>query len=293
MSGDDPQVQAAIAVIASQNPDILLLTGFDWDAQGLALAAFQAQLTAAGSDYPYHYAPRPNSGMDSGHDLDGDGRDGGPRDAQGYGRFSGDGGMALLSRFPVDQAHSRDFSDLLWADLPETKLTSEDPGWQVQRLSSVAHWDVAVRVHETPLHLWAMSATPPVFDGPEDRNGRRNHDELAFWSRYLDGRLPWAPVPQPFVLLGDFQIDPAKGQGQTAAIDTLLADARLQDPLPGANTVQYDPAGVGALRVDYVLPSRQITVLDAGVIWPIDGPLAQAAQQASRHKMVWVSIAWP
>ncbi len=60
----------------------------------------------------------------------------------------------------------------------------------VQRLSSVGHWDVPVLLGAGKrLHLLAFAAGPPVFDGPEDRNGKRNHDEVAFWSLYLDGRL--------------------------------------------------------------------------------------------------------
>jgi len=28
------------------------------------------------------------------------------------------------------------------------------------------------------IHILASHPTPPVFDGVEDRNGRRNHDEI-------------------------------------------------------------------------------------------------------------------
>ncbi len=41
-------------------------------------------------------------------------------------------------------------------------------------------------VGKTTLHLLASHPTPPAFDGPEDRNGRRNHDEIRFWNDYLD-----------------------------------------------------------------------------------------------------------
>ncbi len=49
-------------------------------------------------------------------------------------------------------------------------------------LSSKNHWDVPVRVGKRTVHLLISHPTPPAFDGPEDRNGLRNHDEIRFWS---------------------------------------------------------------------------------------------------------------
>ena len=60
-------------------------------------------------------------------------------------------------------------------------------------LSSKSHWDVPVRIGSTTLHLLASHPTPPAFDGPEDRNGRRNHDEIRFWSDYLRREAPLHP----------------------------------------------------------------------------------------------------
>ena len=51
-SGKDKQIAAAIEVITATAPDILLITGFDWDFEGRALAAFEARLAAAGQGYP-------------------------------------------------------------------------------------------------------------------------------------------------------------------------------------------------------------------------------------------------
>src|SRR5690606_22838280 len=145
----------------------------------------------------HRFAFRPNTGRATGLDLDGDGRLGGPGDAQGYGRFDGEGGMLILSRFPIESAAALDFSGFLWVDLPgglsaEAALGPEAIGRQ--RLSTTGHWDVPVVMPDgARLRLLAFAATPPVFDGPEDRNGRRNHDETVFWLRYLEGRLPWPP----------------------------------------------------------------------------------------------------
>ena len=99
-----------MAVIARTHPDILVLTGIDYDHDLRALSELAALVAAAGGpDYAHLYARRPNSGMASGIDLDGDGRLGGPGDAQGFGMFSGQGGMAILSRLPVDGDVARDF----------------------------------------------------------------------------------------------------------------------------------------------------------------------------------------
>lgn len=310
-TGKDKQVAAVIEVIVAAAPDVLLLTGFDWDYDGQALAALQSRLEAAGHPMPHGFAPQPNTGIPTGLDLDGNGRLGDARDAQGYGRFTGAEGMALISRLPVVTEESRDLSGFLWRDLPGSliggaELTPEIAA--VQRLSTTAHWDVALR---TPgngrLHLWAWSATPPVFDGPEDRNGRRNRDEAAFWLRYLDGQLPHSPPRAPVVLIGDANLDPADGEGRRDALAELLADPRLQDPRPGSagaraaadpdhrgdpalDTVAYDPP-TGNLRLDYILPAADLHVVAAGVIWP-EGPDAPAAL-ASRHRLVWVDLSLP
>ncbi|AUH33773.1 endonuclease/exonuclease/phosphatase family protein [Paracoccus tegillarcae] len=300
----DPQVLAAAAVIAHAEPDAILLTGFDWDHDGLALDGFAALISEAGLDLPHRFAGQPNSGMATGVDLDGDGRSGTADDAQGFGFFTGASGMALLSRLPL--AEVRDHSAFLWRDLPGNLMPSDTPAdaAAIQRLSSTAHWDVALLIDGEPLHLLAWSATPPVFDGPEDRNGRRNHDEAAFWPAHL----PKAP----FVLLGNLNVDPVDGDGRPEGYQALMTVAHdpkprgaWQPPQDGANAVQNgDPAldtadwadadGPGNLRADYVLPAKDLTVLDAGVLWPDpETELGRTVQTASRHRLVWVDIRFP
>lgn len=304
-SGKDKQIAAVMQVIAATDADVLLLTGFDWDHDNVALTAFAGLLTEAGAPYPHLFTTRPNSGLATGIDLDGDGRLGTGDDAQGFGMFMGQGGMALLSRHPVELV--ADHTDFLWRDLPGQIMPPlPDEAVAIQRLSSTAHWHLAVTARDRPLHLLAYAATPPVFDGPEDRNGRRNHDETMFW---LD-HLPDAP----FVVLGDTNLDPHDSEGRHEAMRALLA--RVQDPKPaseggrlapqdGANaTHRGDPAldtavwpaadGPGSLRVDYVLPAPGLTVLDAGVFWPGPGDaMADVVAAASRHRLVWVDIDWP
>lgn len=306
-AGDDPQVAAVVRVLAALDADIVLLTAVDYDRGGVALRLLSDRLAAAGLAYSHRLAFRPNTGMQTGFDVDGNGRAGDPRDAQGYGLFSGQGGMAVLSRLPLDAGSARDFSAFLWRDLPGS-LTDDPPDLAaVQRLATTGFWDVPVITDGGPLHLLAWHATPPVFDGPEDRNGRRNHDEAAFWRLFLDGALPMAPPEAPFVLLGDGNLDPADGDGRREGIGALLAHPVLQDPKPRGTHGRAEPgqagdpaldtvlyADLGGLRLDYVLPSSGLRVTGAGVLWPApDDPLWPDLQAASRHFPVWVEITLP
>ena len=61
----------------------------------------------------------------------------------------------------------------------------EEEELEVVRLSSKSHWDVPVKVGGHTVHVLASHPTPPTFDGEEDRNGRRNHDEIRFWADYV------------------------------------------------------------------------------------------------------------
>ena len=306
----EEDVAEVIDTLTATRPEVVHLMGLDHDTEGHALAALQSVLSEAGLPYPHSFTARPNSGLATGLDMDGDGTLGEARDAQGYGRFTGDSGMAVLSRYPIGEV--RDFSAFLWADLPGAippvvdglPFPSAD-AFAAQRLSSVNHWDVQILTPDGPLHLLAMAAGTPLYDGDEDRNGRRNHDELAFWRAYLDGALPWPAPEDPVVLLGRANVDPHDGAGRREGIRALLADPRLQDPEPasaGAAQVPTDHAGnpaldtadfkdpfPGNLRLDYVLPDARLTVTGAGVFWPAD----PAKDSEKRHHLVWVDLTLP
>ncbi len=186
-------------------------------------------------------------------------------------------------------------------------------------LSTTAHWDVPLEPSNGRLfHLLIWHATPPVFDGPEDRNGRRNHDETAFWLRYIDGDLGYEP-PQHFALAGIANLDPLDGDGRVEALEALLTHPRVTDPKPSSrggaeaavidagvnlrhqgeaslDTVDWEdtPNRPGNLRVDYVLPSSNLDVLGAGVFWPApDGLWRSEVELASRHRLVWVDVQVP
>ncbi|MEM8537859.1 MAG: endonuclease/exonuclease/phosphatase family protein [Pseudomonadota bacterium] len=291
---DDPQADAIVGVIDDVAPDVLILTDFDYDLDGLALAQF-ARLLA--DDLPVHFSLMPNAGVPSGFDLDGNGWLGDARDAYGYGRFAGDGGIAILSRYPVVHDHVKDFTSMLWTDLPGARLpqTPEGPfpstdAQAAMRLSSSAHWLVPLALPDgSSVALMTFAATPPVFDGPEDANGLRNRDELRLWQAVLDGIF--GPVPDSFVIAGNANLDPLAGAGYRDAMVAFLADPRLQDPLSGQPTADWNREEIGRLRVSYVLPSTDWTVVDAGVYWPANGTsLGADGADAGPHRLVWVDI---
>ena len=277
--------------------------------------------------------------MPSGHDLDRDGAVAtapGTRawggDAFGFGQFPGQYGFVVLSRFPIVQDGIRSFRLLRWRDLPGAAIPQ---GWytpaalEVLRLSSKNHVDVPIRIGERVLHLLASHPTPPTFDGPEDRNGARNADEIRFWSHYLDPRGGgWLADDRgniggfqgdSFVIAGDLNSDPLDGDSRHDAIRELLASPRLQGSFaptsvggveqarlqggvnsqqqgnPALDTADFDDRNVGNLRLDYVLPSVDLPVVGGGVYWPAMsdprfGLVGNYPFPVSDHRLVWVDV---
>lgn len=335
--GRQKQVHAVADIIRLVRPDVVAVLELDHDREGLALAALQALLAqdgrAPGIAYPHVFAPEVNTGAPSGLDLDGDGEAAGPGDAWGWGAFPGQYGFAVLSRLPLDAAGARSFARLRWAAMPGALIPRDfyAENADAVRLSSKSHLDIAAALPGGgALHLLVSHPTPPVFDGPEDRNGRRNHDEIRFWADYVDG-ADWIEDDaglrgglEPgarFVVLGDLNADPVDGDGRHEGIGALLSHPRVQDPGPtsagaraaaagqgGANARQAgDPArdtadwrdkgGPGNLRVDYALPSDGLEVTGTGVFWPApDGPGAALVwgkgrrPPSSDHRLVWVDV---
>lgn len=307
---EDEQVAAFKNVVSSVSPDVLVLGDIDYDLNGHSVRA----LADLFEDYDFVHSMRPNRGLHLGRDLNGNGYLGDPQDAEGYADFSGQGGMAVLSRHPIDQSDIRDFTTFRWAELPSNLMPPDIPA--PQRLSTTAHWEIPVTMpNGGMLHLLAWHGTTPVFDGPEDLNGRRNHDETRFWQLFIEGALPFTP-PQDFVVLGTANSDPFDGDSRHEAIQTILSHPLIQDPLPqsdgavsadranaGANQRHLGPAALdtvdwrgeagfpGNLRVDYVLPSRTLHVKASGVFWPEEDALFGGdVRRASRHRLVWVDI---
>ncbi|MEM9047373.1 MAG: endonuclease/exonuclease/phosphatase family protein [Pseudomonadota bacterium] len=329
----DRQIDGVLAVIAATDPDILVLGEVDFDPEGHGLEALRTRLRTVGQDFAYGWAGPVNTGEPSGLDLNGDGKREGPADAYGFGFFPGQFGMAVLSRYPIDLSALRSFRLLRWADLPDAALPlradgTSFPSAQAQaamRLSSKSHWDLPVETPFGALHLMVSHPTPPVFDDAHDLNGRRNADEIRFWSLYLSG-IAFADdqgrnAPRrtaPFVLAGDLNSDPLDGDSRHAAIRSLLAHPALQDPAPrspgavaaagdGINrdhlgdpaldTADFRDDIVGNLRVDYLLPDARLTVIASGVFWPAPGEAGHALvadpKASSDHRLVWVDIRMP
>lgn len=314
--GDDPQIAAVARVIQINNPDILLINEFDHDDDGRGADLFRTnylEVSQSGSTpvhYPYAFTAPVNTGVPSGLDLNGDGKAEGPDDAWGFGEFPGQYGMLVLSRFPILTEQVRTFQKLLWSAMPGNLIPEDYYGSDVAqklRLSSKSHWDVPIRVGDRLLHVLAAHPTPPSFDGPEDRNGRRNNDEIRLWADYVapgrrgdwivddKGTRGGLHPSERFVILGDYNADPVDGDSWPGAIDQLLLHPRIRDPRPrseGAveaaqkqaaanrdhvgdpalDTADFtDEPGPGNLRVDYALPSKNLQVTSSAVYWPQEG----------------------
>ena len=167
----------------------------------------------------------------------------------------------------------------IFASAPNAGQASGPDVFAAHRLSSRGHWVVPV---ETPgfgtLRLMTFYATPPLYDGPEDRNGRRNHDEVAFWLEYLARD----DSPLPLVLGGTANVDPLNGSGRPEAINALLAHPALQNPFDATPTADFGAASADALRLDYLLPSAGWQIAAHGIVH---------SPTASRHSLMWVDIA--
>jgi hypothetical protein len=342
----DAQARNVAEIIQRVHPDILLLEEFDFDAGGVSLAQFQSnyltqsQNGAAPVSFGYSFFTESNTGVPSGFDFDKNGKIGGGSDALGFGEFPGQYAMALLSKFPIAAQQARTFRKFLWRDMPEALLpddasTPAPRDWYTAQelavlpLSSKNHWDLPIRVGRNTLHVLASHPTPPAFDGPEDRNGLRNHDEIRFWNDYLalgrkgymrdDAGKAGGFEGGPFIIMGDQNSDPVDGGSRNDAIRALLANPRVDSSFVpasvggpqasaaqgGANaTHQGDPRNdtadfndrvAGNLRVDYLLPSKGTRVCGGGVYWP-----AQSDPQAhlvwgdpppsSDHRLVWIDL---
>lgn len=357
--GRNRQARQIAEIVQRVRPDVILINEFDYDPAGESVRRFHDHYLAVGQggqepvSYPFRYAPPVNTGVPANtsaadrHDFDNDGRamsaPGAPgdraaaraygNDCFGYGEFPGQFGFVVYSRFPLRTGEARTFQRFLWRDLPGAQLP---PGWftddelAVFRLSSKTHADLPVELAPGRVfHLLASHPTPPTFDGPEDRNGRRNHDEIRLWADYIGGasylrddagRTGGLAADARFVILGDLNADPLDGDSRDRAIGQLLEHPRVNATFrpasvggveqarvqggtnaghrgdPAHDTADFGdrpPNGPGNLRIDYVLPSRQgWRVRGGGVFWPAKEDPAAGLVTASDHRLVFLDLEW-
>ncbi len=325
--GKDRQAKALAAVIQSVRPDILLLNEIDYQANSEVAKMFAKQYLAVSQhdlqpiEFPYIYGPPSNTGIDSSFDLNANGKLHEPDDSWGYGSYPGQYAFAILSRYAIDETSTRTFQNFRWSQLPdaiqpthpETKQPYfEKEQWKQLRLSSKNHVDVSIAVHGHTIHVLASHPTPPVFDGPEDRNGCRNHDEIIFWKHYIEnhsalvddaGHAGGLAEDASFVILGDLNSDLHFGDSQSDAIRSLLTHRRIQASEPRRSGLPettkdeevLDTAAfsAGEARVDYVLPSSDIDIVKAQVFWPAQSEPNETWIHASDHRMVWIDVILP
>lgn len=183
-------------------------------------------------------------------------------------------------------------------------------------LSSKSHWDVPVQIGSKIVHLLALHPTPPAFDGPENRNGMKNYDEIRFVRDYLtpgsdhyiyddQGQRGGIEADGSFIVLGDLNAQ-AGASGVDGAMTQLLEHPRVNDVMPMSPGGQHHSPDIeGAQyhtaawrkRVDYVLPSQDLIVKDGRVFWPTQGEagydLMKKRDASSDHRLVWLDIELP
>lgn len=333
------QINTVAEIVQRTNPDVLLINEFDYASSDLSspqnpVNLFRSNFLQIGKDtlmtgslaapavFPHAFVAPSNTGIHSGFDLNNNGQtvstpgaNGYGDDAFGFGDFPGQFGMAFVSRHPIERDQIRTFQTFLWKDMPGALLPdnvgSPTPNdfyspqeLGVFRLSSKSHWDIPVNIDGTVVHFLVSHPTPPVFDGAEDRNGRRNFDEIRLWKDYVNGASyiyddagvrGGLPPNTPFVIMGDQNSDPNDGDSLPGSINQLLNDPLVdasvipdsaggpqQSALQGGvnsghlsnplfDTADFADTGAGNVRVDYVLPSQTgLTPIDGGVFWPLN-----------------------
>jgi endonuclease/exonuclease/phosphatase family metal-dependent hydrolase len=316
--GGDSRARRIASVIQTIRPDVLVLQEFDRDETALQhflqLYVEVAQGELEPITYAYNYQPLVNTGVPSGLDLNDNGSTSDPEDALGYGAFPGQYGFVVLSSYPIDSDNIRTLGGLLWKDI-DGALLPVDPAtgvdWYsadqlaVLPVSSKNHVDVPIETPDGVLHVLAAHPTPPVFDGDEDRNGKRNHDEIRLLAEYIDGTAAWLVDDAgtsgglasgvAFVAMGDMNADPVDGDSIDAAINQLLehdlvhASVATGDLVPTSEVGDHHTADFD-LRVDYVLPSASLNPTASGVYWPTGDEAGATDVTASDHRLVWVDL---
>lgn len=333
-NGEHKQIRNIAHIIQLIRPDILLLNEFDYiqdPKQGVQ--AFikhylnQGQGDAKAIDYPYFYYNTVNTGQPSSFDLDNDGKATDiAADAWGFGFYPGQYGMVLLSKYPIQTSRIRTFQHFKWKDMPNfMSIQKADASpwyskeaWQLFPLSSKTHWDIPITIAKKTVHILASHPTPPVFDGPERRNAKRNHDEIRFWLDYIsddkasyiyddNGNVGGLRPNSRFVIMGDLNASVDKeGDAIHSAITNLVQHEKVNNSLVpqsrgGAEQTPGNPfaafhTATWRMRADYVLPSKfGFNLKQSGIFWPakneVGYQLVSSRKASSDHRLVWLKLA--
>ncbi|WP_435101857.1 endonuclease/exonuclease/phosphatase family protein [Halarchaeum sp. P4] len=334
----DEQAAAAARVIQEANPDVLLLNELTNNVQQgehterTNIEAFVENYLSVpqadhleGIDYPHTLQPASNTGVlpETAYDFNKNGDAGDrPGDAYGFGLYPGHYAFAVASKHPIDEDAIRSFQTFEWADMPNNLIPFKgedgvdtdglyltEAEAEVYRLSSKTHIDVPLEVPGGTVHGLFAHPTPPVFDGPNNFNGRWNHDEVRFFADYVagadyiyddSGRTGGLDTDASYVLMGDMNagpgdepLDPAtkyfieNDAFETRRLPTSPSGARNGTPHATANF------GDGGSHVDWVLPSPDLSLRGSSVVWPNAGKrgLGDAVRTASDHRLVWADVA--
>ena len=286
------------------------------------------------------FQPETNTGLHSGLDLDNSGDQtttwqtpapsdsvGAPppqtregrtygNDSWGFGTFPGQYGMALFVRkgLRILTDSIRTFQDFRWSAMPDAFVPTLPDGspwysndeWTAYRLSSKTHAVVPVMFEDGRVVSAIIShPTPPAFDGDEQRNKKRNHDEIRLLAAIVNdesyvsddhGVRGGLRSGSAFVILGDLNADPDEGSTVGNPMQKfLLGSPRIVATfVPVADSIgitsfpRLDPDDTAqfGLRVDYVLPSSDFEIVGGGVYRPTE------LRGVSDHFPVWIDASW-
>lgn len=279
-------------------------------------------------------------------------------DSWGFGEYHGKYAFALLSQYEIDHENTRTFQNFKWKDMPgeinpvivdcnNNGLTCgdewySDAAWENYPLSSKNHVDTPILIPQQDgstetVHLLMSHPTPPIFNNAAMHNTIHNRAEINFWVDYVAGGEQAAYIyddkgttgalaaDAKFVVMGDLNADPLKGDGDLTAINALmdhdkvnrlttfgsLAPASLGGSeclalgeCKAANWDTPNPDQVtstSGLRLDHVVPSVNLTITETGVYWPATfesgrllvndervGNYGNSKDISSDHRMVWI-----
>lgn len=344
-SPENVQAKLVAEIIQRQNPDVIALLEFDFDVKKEAIKLFQknylnvSQNNVPSVNYKHVYVASSNTGKLMEVDVNGDGLLSIPQDTYGFGFFPGQYSFVVLSKYEIIEEDIRTFQKFKWNDMPNAMLPLKQDGnlyyskevMDVFRLSSKNHVDIPIKIaNHVIIHAIVAHPTPPVFDGIEDRNGTRNHDEIRLLNDYVSGEsylydddnnFGGITKEDKFVIMGDLNADSFDGESTMDPINYFEKNELINQNALTGNKIPSSKAGLefsikqgcenlkhngnpsydtadfgdkspnsGNLRVDYVLPSANLKIVETGVFWPMDSDSTVLLNKASDHKLVWVDV---